>query len=180
MSSLLLSGPSSALGTRGTPQHCFSGGKLRPGHAGKATGAWRSPPPTSCHLRGTSSGGGCPFSMGAEQILPASLPHPGLNFRFRSAGSWVPLYLPLFLPLLLPPLSLRLTPVPPSLPIWHPPGSSPFFLPSSSLLLCASAPAQPVLSTLLPSVSAPSGSLGPHVSLCPGLLVCPRPRDPAS
>lgn len=45
--------------------------------------------PTSRHLRGTSSRV-LPFLHGAGVILPASLPHPSLNFKFRSAGAWGP------------------------------------------------------------------------------------------
>ena len=114
--------------------------------------------PTSRHLRGTSSRV-LPFLHGAGVILPASLPHPSLNFKFRSAGAWGPgcLSVPFSPPPSPLPASHTRSPLSPHL------AASRIFSILTPLLRFPSAPAQPVLSTLPDSPAA--------VCVCPCLAL---------
>lgn len=114
----------------------------------------------------------CPSPVRVEVVLPASLPHPGLNFRFRSALSSPSLCL------LLPSPSLRLTPLPPLSPsgiLQHLHSFSP---PPLSLSCSACSFCYPALCVHV-CVCPHLGLALPHLLLapCPCLLVVLCPGD---
>lgn len=120
-------------------------------------GAWHSP--RSCHLRATSGGGPAlsplrwRWSCPPPSSTPASTSHSGCT------GSWVPLCLSPSIAL--PSPSLRLTPAPSSLPIWHP----------SHLLHSFSPPRLPLFSCSACSFHSPAVCVRVHPRLCLALWV---------